>query len=536
MVLPPTKPASSRSFDRAGARSRRRRKPRVPVPIPVESESAGIVPVSFLPTDLHELLEALPTEARLPLESLAPLIVGRMPLANATLTLWAYLLKPAELEKIFERYRGRSFEQSLCFATFVELIRDALVLHKGSARQSLQRAEERGDLPTCREAVYGKLRRLPISLSTGFFEDVSAMMRPLLPAGHAVAKLPTSLGGMSVVILDGKQIKKVAKRIKVVRAKAGKVIGGKILVAYLPDEGLAVAMAADPDGEANDIRLMPEVIPRARARVEGVRLWVADRQFCDLDQPQLLTEEGDHFLLRRSLRTGFHADPERQARRTVDTVGRTVVQQWGWLGSPRDQRRRYVRQIHLIRPEEEDEVMLVTDLLDDAVYPADDLLQVYLRRWGIERVYQQITEVFELQRLIGSTPEGSVFQAAFCLVLYNMLQVIRAYVAAGQSELPVDMVSVEQIFVDVQKELTAMTKLFAERTIAGWFAEELSREELISRLEPLLGRVWTPRYRKAVNKKPRPKVKKAKCSGAHTSVHKVLEEERQKQSKSVHGT
>ena len=53
----------------------------------------------------------------------------------------------------------------------------------------------------------------------------------------------------------------------------------------------------------------------------------------------------------------------------------------------------------------------------------------------------------------------------------------------------------------------------------------------MARLGGLLGRVWSPRYRKAVNKGPRPKVKKAKCSGAHTSVHKVLEEERLKRDK-----
>src|SRR3954447_8507452 len=100
----------------------------------------------------------------------------------------------------------------------------------------------------------------------------------------------------------------------------------------------------------------------------------------------------------------------------------------------------------------------------------------------------------------------------------------------------VDLVSVEQIFTDVQKELTALTELFAARTIAGWFAEDLSRDELVARLGALLGPAWTPRYRKAVNKKPRPKVKKAKCSGAHTSIHKVLEEERQRKSKSKNGT
>lgn len=51
---------------------------------------------------------------------------------------------------------------------------------------------------------------------------------------------------MTVTILDGKQLKNVAKRLWPLRCKPGKVVGGKILVAYLPAEGVAVAMAAGP--------------------------------------------------------------------------------------------------------------------------------------------------------------------------------------------------------------------------------------------------------------------------------------------------
>ena len=276
-----------------------------------------------------------------------------------------------------------------------------------------------------------------------------------MPPETPAEALPASLDGIEVVILDGKQIKDVAKRLLPVRGRPGKVIGGKILVAYLPRKGLAVAMAAERDGEANDIRLMPEAVPRARARVAGVRLWVADRQFCDLDQPEQLTEQGDHFLLRRSLKLGFHADPDRPARQHVDAQGRTVIDQWGWIGSPKEKRRRYVRQIHLVRPGAED-VYLVTDLLDEQAYPAEDLLAVYLKRWEIERVFQKITEVFELRQLIGSTPEATIFQAAFCLVLYNLLQVMRAFVAAGQEGLVAESVSMEKLFDDVQTELTAV--------------------------------------------------------------------------------
>ena len=122
--------------------------------------------------------------------------------------------------------------------------------------------------------------RVPIPLSLGSFEDTSEELREVLPRGNQVTAIPASLSGMTVTILDGKQLKNVAKRLWPLRCKPGKVVGGKILVAYLPAEGVAVAMAADPDGEVNDIRLMPAVVPRARARISGIRLWVADRQFC----------------------------------------------------------------------------------------------------------------------------------------------------------------------------------------------------------------------------------------------------------------
>jgi hypothetical protein len=485
------------------------------------------LPIAILPPELAALLKILPPD--MPPEILAAIVLPRVPLANTILTTFAYLLGPTVLDDLFQKHRGRSYHDTLRFSTFVALIRDALVLYKGSARQSFQRAHQEGTLPTCQEAVYGKLRRIPPRLSIAFLEELTELIRALRPKDTPAQPLPQSLAPMTITILDGKQIKDVAKRLKPVRGQPGKVVGGKILVAYLPAEGLAVAMAADPDGEANDIRLMPAAIPRARARIAGVRLWVADRQFCDLNQPALLTEQGDHFLLRRSLKTGFHADPKRPARPSVDAQGRTVIEQWGWIGSPKETRRRYVRQIHLVRPEEED-IYLVTDLLDEAAYPAEDLLAVYLHRWEIERVFQQITEVFALQRLVGSTPQATVFQASFCLVLYNLMQVVRAFVAVSEkarAAVPsVESVSVEQLFLDVQRELTALVVLFPSASLAGWYTAEWTRAGVTART--LLGGVWTPRYRKAVNQKPRPKLKKAKSAGAHTSVHKVLEAERKK--------
>ncbi len=114
---------------------------------------------------------------------------------------------------------------------------------------------------------------------------------------------------------------------------------------------------------------------------------MADRQFGDLEQPRRFASEGDHFLVRYSKNTSFHADPGRPTPEGVDGRGRSVRQEWGWLGTAgQKQRRLYVRRVTLFRVGQE-EVAVLTDLLDEKAYPAEDLLAVYLARWQVENVF-----------------------------------------------------------------------------------------------------------------------------------------------------
>ena len=456
--------------------------------------------------------------------------LARLPLAEAVLSLWSYVLQPDFLDDLFERHRGRSYTDTLTFSTFVELLGDALVRHRGSGRASFRRAGEQGALPTTPEAVYGKLRRAPLGLSLGFLEDVTARLAPLLPAGARAQPLPASLDGLTVVIADGKALKRVARRLLPARGAAGKVYGGKLLVAYLPATGLVTALAADRDGEANEARLVPALLPRAQARIPGPRLWVLDRQFCDPVQAERLAGAGDHFVIRYHRKVHFVADPERPARTHTDAAGREVVEAWGWLGAASNRRRRYVRRLTVRRAGQE-AVAVVTDLLDGAAYPALDLLALYRGRWGIEQVFQQVTEVFELRHLIGSTPEATVFQASFCLVLYNLIQVVRAYVAQARAEpLPVAAVSAEELFRDVQEELTALHRVVPAAEVAASIPAAWPPGRLPGRLRQLLGGVWTERWRKAVNRRPRPHKPKPK-GGNHTSVHRLQQAYSQQQAK-----
>jgi hypothetical protein len=449
-------------------------------------------------------------------------LLARMPLGSAALDLFAYVLDERFLNGVFEANRGLCYERELSFATLVYLIRNALLCHGGSAQASFERADEQEQLPVAAGNAYGKLSRVPPAVSMALLADGADRLRGLLPEGP-VCQLPGSLAGFSVVAIDGKKLKNAAKRLKPLRGKPGKLLGAKLLVALDVGGGLAVAMNVELDGERNDVPLVPGLLPQVRAKLDGGPiLWVADSQFCDLNLPVLFEQEGGHFLLRYTKKLSFHPDPARPAREGNDASGRRFVEEWGWVGSEKDKRRRYVRRITLYRPGEE-EVAVITDLLDETLYPAQDLLEVYLMRWGIERVFQQVTEVFELQRLIGSSPQAGAFQAALCLLLYDMIQVCKAY-AAQAAERKVEEVSGEKLFEDMRHELIAWAKVGDPAFTAA--LPPPNSVQLRSTLARRIGRAWTKRWVKKVNKNPRPPTQRAKQSGAHTSVWRVLQAHR----------
>jgi IS4 transposase len=444
----------------------------------------------------------------------------RLPLAEAALRVLDYVLSDDFLAPVFERHHGASYEKVISFPVLVQLIAAALLEHHGSGHQSFTRARENGTLEASITAAYGKLRRVPLALSCALLADTTPRLLDLLPA--PTASLPPSLRAFVTLALDGKKIKHVAKRLKALRRVKGHVLGGKLVAAQELHSGLAVGFSADPDGEAGDAALVPAVLAQVRAVRPGPRLWVADRGFCDLVQPRRLAADGDHYVIRFHAKVSFTPDPQRPAQHGQDAEGRSFTEEWGWLG--RGKNRLEVRRITLARPDGE-AVIVVTDLQDGQTYPAEDILALYLLRWGIEHMFQDITEVFSLRRLIGSTPEATVFQAAFCFLLYNVIVVLRAYLATAAR--PVEQISGEKLFEDVERQLVAWQEVIGPAQTAAVLDAPLTVPALKRRLKELLTSAWTERWRKAPAKKPGVKhPDKEYLKGGHNSVYRLLQEAR----------
>jgi hypothetical protein len=447
-------------------------------------------------------------------------MLARMPLAEAVLWLWRWTTSEERMHSMWSQHRGRCYERIISFALMAQLIADALLKHNGSGRRAFEKAIEDEELEASVQAAFKKLGRLPVPLSQAFLSDSTAALREAFP-GWAEWQTPKSLRRFRVMVLDGKAIKRVAKRLRPLRGVPGGLLGGRALVALDWCTGLAVAMHAHEDGDANDVRFVGDLVPVVRQNVPGPRLWMADSAFCDLTQPQHFTaEEGDHFLVRYHPKAPFFPDKRRKPRQGKDEQGRPYVETWGYLGSQKNKWRRYVRRIEVER-EGDKPLILVTDLLDADAYPADDLLWLYGERWGIEKVFQKVTEVFGLSRLIGGTPQACIFQFAFCLVLYNLIQVLRGFLAEAHDAEPEE-ISTEKLFEDVEQQLIAWNVMFDPQVTLRYFASPPELPELRSRLAELLGGAWSERWWKSPSQERHGKTRMKKAR-THNSVYRILQ-------------
>jgi hypothetical protein len=286
--------------------------------------------------------------------------------------------------------------------------------------------------------------------------------------------------------------------------------------------GLAVAMEADADGESADNPLVAGAVAQVRQQPRPKpRLWIGDRLFCDLQQIPLLAAQGDFYLLRYQSKVGFHPDPLRPACTGRDARGLTYTEDWGWLGAAGNRQRQYVRRICLQRPGLS-ALIVVTNLLDADTYLAADLLEAYLGRWGIEKLFQRVTEVFDLRHLIGGSPQATVFQAAFCLLLSNLIQTVRGYIAAAQQRVP-ETISLQVLFADVTEELISWHKFLSVAQTQEWVQDGVqTAEQVRAYLRSRLAGVWEERWQKAATTKRAPKGPTQYLKGGHSSVYRIL--------------
>jgi Transposase DDE domain len=452
-------------------------------------------------------------------------VLKRLPLADAVWRMLHYTMADSWLDDLWQRKRGGCYERTLKFRTVARLVADALLEHDGSGRQAFERAQEDEQLPVSIGSAYEKLGNLPLSLSEAMLEEGTARLHELLPVDPAVAPfpLPRCWDGFEVFGADGKAIKHVKRLLKPLRGLQAGILGARASVALNLRTGMAVGMVGHLDGEAGEAALTERLLPKMAGAAAG-KLWlvVLDRLYCNLRFPRRVLKAGGHFLIRYCSNTTFVVDPTRAAPESRDAKGRRIVQEWGRLGKTEADQALYVRRITLHLADGK-QISVITDLLDEVKYPGEDMLETYHKRWGIETVFHQITDVFSLRHLIGSSPQAVLFQMSLCLLLYNTLQVVRAHLADHQ-KCEAKMISNEKLFYDVNRQLVSVSELVEVTHLLDLLGEVPTAAELRDYLRENLRDAWSNRWWKAPSSGGGGHKKaKTRVLGNHTSTYRVLQ-------------
>jgi hypothetical protein len=452
-------------------------------------------------------------------------VLEKLPLADSVWRLLHFTMDDSWLQDLWSRRRQRCYEQDLRFSTLAYLIADALLEHGGSGRQAFERGWEAEILPVSITSAYDKLGHLPVPISEALLEEGTRRMQAVLPESPAVDPLPACWAGHEVFGADGKAIKHVKRLLKPLRGLQAGILGARASVGLNLRTGLALAMVGHLDGEAGEGALTDDLLPKLAAAAGSEKTWVVvlDRLYCNLSFPQRVLKAKGHFVIRYCTNTMFVPDPARPAQESRDAQGHRIVQEWGWLGKVEKVDRQYVRRI--TKPLRDGKaIAVVTDLLDEVKYPAEAMLSTYRSRWGIETVFHQITDVFSLKHLIGTTPKAVLFQMAFCLLLYNALQVVRAHLASDR-ECETKMISNEKLFYDVRRQMVAVSELVEVDWLLSLLGRVSTAAKLRDGLRERLRGAWSDRWWKAPSsgRGGHQKVK-TRVLGNHTSTYRVLQQ------------
>ncbi len=229
-----------------------------------------------------------------------------------------------------------------------------------------------------------------------------------------------------VVVVDGSRLAALAHRLKLLWAERAVVLPGCLLAVYDLGRGLCRTLDFCADAAAGELA-------RAQAAVAALprdTLVLADRLYGNGVWFATLAAQGCWGLVRQNRRLGLRK-VRRLARRQLQGGRLTdwLVEAGGSRTPPHPLR--YIRWQRgaTVRA-------VLTNVLDPTRLSPAEALALYPRRWAIERLFFDLKEVLNLNRVYAGNPNAIAMQVYAAGCVYNALRVAQAEVAEAAGLAP----------------------------------------------------------------------------------------------------
>jgi hypothetical protein len=420
------------------------------------------------------------------------------------------------LDALFARTAQKQYTRELWFSTLVRLMSEVVLGVSPSVHAAYQDAAE--PLGVSVTAVYDKLAGVELRVSAEMVRDSAWQLSPVI--AELGGRAPSLLDGYRVLILDGNHLSGTEHRIEELRRLGAAALPGQALVVLDPTLGLIVDVLAWEDAHDQERTLLEQMVPKVQPR----DLWIDDRNFCTTKFLFGIQRREGFFLVRQHAATlHWQLQGQRQSRGRVPT-GR-VYEQSVSLKDPATGESFLARRItvELDKPTRKGErqVHLLTNLPPEDA-DARQVAKLYLKRWTIERVFQDLAVALTCEIHTLGYPKAALFGFCLALVAYNAVSLIQAALRAvhGAAKIEAEL-SWYYVCLHLSKVYTGM--MIAVPAKYWDLFRRLDAREFAALLKELATRIDLRRFRKHPRgpKKPPPK----KISGAkicHVATARIL--------------
>ena len=280
------------------------------------------------------------------------------------------------------------------------------------------------------EAFFQRCRDLRPAFFTEVFQRFTARMVDVVPPRYAADLGPLYTRFAAVVIFDGSRLAAIARRLKLLWAERAVILPGALLGVYDLGRGLCRSLHFDPDAAASEVvRARPVLATLARnTLVLGDRLY-ATAAFFDL-----LRAHHCWGVVRRQRQLSLHRLQRLRKRRFLGGDLEDWLVRAGTGTTAPAQTLRYIR---WRRAGTRFEVL--TNVISATQLAAEEALTLYPFRWSIERMFFDLKEVLNLNRLYAANPNAVAMQVYAAAIVYNAMRVAQSEAAAQLDEPPEDL-------------------------------------------------------------------------------------------------
>jgi len=271
------------------------------------------------------------------------------------------------------------------------------------------------------EAFFQRCRDLRPAFFAEVFRRFTARLLQATPPRYAREMAPVSARFAAVVILDGSRLAAIAHRLKLLQRERSVILPGCLLGVYDLGRGLCRTLSFSADAAASEMT-------RAKAALGTLArdtLMLGDRLYGTADFFAALAAQHCWGLVRRNRQLSLRKVQRLRKRRIHGGLLEDWLVDAGCGATVPRQRLRHIR---WRRGGTRYEVL--TNVLAPGRLSAEEALDLYPYRWSIERMFYDLKEVLNLNRLYAANPNAVAMQVYAAAIVYNALRVAQGEGAA----------------------------------------------------------------------------------------------------------